>query len=274
MSVDAQALLDNLGSSPLQRNSLMKDARDVLIRTIDQIVSLIQSQSKSKDAVGFATLFLAARSIDDLNCAFHLAQHGYMSQSFSLIRTVVESLDLMELFHRNLKEADDWADDYSKDLERTFKPKEVRLRLGKPAVDPLYTMLCGHGSHPRFEGRHLTSHLQIDSKSGKKKLGFTIGGSLRIKALYQTHFYIVFLAQHLLIAVWQHFGDQIPKTLAGKAFLTLENTAQFLETHLAEMAKEFFKEEGQKEITKMIENLKSVFAGVATLGKKLSQMSE
>ncbi len=268
----ARFLIDQLGLPPIQRNQFMRDARDVHIRTIDQIFNLIQSQSKGKGVANFGTIWLAGKSIDDLNCAFHLAQQGYMAQAYSLLRSVLESEDLIELFHKDPAEADKWAEDDSPQLRTHFRAGNVRKRLGKPEHDSLYSFFCGHGSHPRFEGRHLTSYMKVDPEAGSKKLQFNVGGKHWIKDVYGSHLYTLFLGQILLLQVWQHFGHRISDGLAGKALLTLDNTGQFLEAHLPEMAKQIFTKEGQEHIQQMVDEMKQAFAGASALAKELIKL--
>ena len=73
-----------------------------------------------------------------------------------MIRPVIESLNLIDLFVEESDAAERWADGKWQE----FLPANVRKRLGI-GDDPLYGFLSEH-SHPRFAGLQLTAFRRAD----------------------------------------------------------------------------------------------------------------
>jgi hypothetical protein len=105
-------------------------------------------------AAEFAILHLVSRSLNDLGWGQYLASSGYPIQAYSMIRPVIESLNLVDLFVEEPEAAERWAEGRWQE----FMPAKVRERLGTDR-DPLYEVLSEH-SHPRFAGLQLTAFLR------------------------------------------------------------------------------------------------------------------
>jgi hypothetical protein len=102
-------------------------------------------------AAVFATWHLMTRSLVDLRAGQFLASEGRPIQMASVVRPVLESLNLIELFAQEPEAAQSWADgDY-----KEFVPWKVRKRLGIED-DQQYSYLS-EVSHPRFAGLQLTA---------------------------------------------------------------------------------------------------------------------
>lgn len=116
-----------------------------------------------------AIVHLICRSLADLRSAQYLASSGFTVQMYSLVRPVIESINLVDLFVQEPTAADEWmAGEHWK-----FKPAAVRKKLGL-GDDDVYSWACAH-SHPRFAGMQLTTYTVTDS-AGQTTVHPYIGG--------------------------------------------------------------------------------------------------
>lgn len=116
-----------------------------------------------------ATTHLMCRSLADLRAGQYLACEGFPVQMYSLVRPVIESINLIELFAARPELATEWA----QGDHQQFKPANVRRLLGL-GNDPVYAWMCEH-SHPRFAGFRLTTYLVTDPQ-GRETMRPHIGG--------------------------------------------------------------------------------------------------
>ena len=98
--------------------------------------------------------------VHELVVCFHLAQHGYINQAYTHIRTVFESLNRVELFVRDESYASLWCSDDERTKKRELSPVAVRSKLGVKG-DPLYAFFSAHGPHVTWE--------YVQSKSARKR---------------------------------------------------------------------------------------------------------
>lgn len=129
----------------------------------------IEGAAKVEGPAQIATMHLICRSLADLRSGQYLACEGFPIQMYSLVRPVIESINLVELFAKEPEMAEKWAAGEHK----KFAPAKVRERLGI-ADDPVYSWMCEH-SHPRFAGFQLTTYLVTDQEGIETMRGY-IGG--------------------------------------------------------------------------------------------------
>lgn len=113
---------------------------------------MIDGATVGHGAAAFATWHLISRSLADLRAGQFLASSGFPIQMASVVRPVIESLNLIELFAQEPEAAQRWADGEWQE----FMPAAVRKRLGL-GKDAVYAWLSEH-SHPRFAGLQLTAY--------------------------------------------------------------------------------------------------------------------
>lgn len=118
-----------------------------------------------------AIIHLICRSLADLRSAQYLASSGFPVQMYSLVRPVIESINLVDLFVQEPTAADEWmAGEHWK-----FKPWKVREKLGLKDKDEMYSWACEH-SHPRYAGMQLTTYMVTDAESGMTTVRPYVGG--------------------------------------------------------------------------------------------------
>jgi hypothetical protein len=131
---------------------------------------VVEGATTGEGAAQAATMHLVCRSIADLRSAQYLATSGFTIQMYSLVRPVMESINLIELFAAEPDMADQWA----AGEHWKFAPAKVRERLGV-GDDPIYSWACAH-SHPRFPGFQLTTYSAVDHATGRTTIHPFIGG--------------------------------------------------------------------------------------------------
>src|SRR5438105_4341189 len=86
---------------------------------------LIDGAAQLEGAAQIATTHLMCRSLADLRGGQYLASSGFPIQMYSLVRPVIESINLIELFAREPGRATEWA----AGNHQEFMPAKVRKRL-------------------------------------------------------------------------------------------------------------------------------------------------
>lgn len=109
---------------------------------------------------------LAIRCFNSGAAALRLARCGYYNQCISMVRDIMESTLLLDLFKREPKAIAIWRTASSTDREKNFAPVKVRLRLedldkqdgvGPLRRDATYKRFSTYGAHASPEGFVLIS---------------------------------------------------------------------------------------------------------------------
>ena len=143
------------------------------LESLAQVYRKLAGQ-KQRGFPGLAERLLLARCINDLIVGFHLVRQGYFIQANTVLRPILESLNLLELFLKHPELAELWYEG-GKKARKAFQPTEVRKKLGRPSYDEHYGFFCEIGSHPTFVGarRALSAAFADD---GTLKIRVFIGG--------------------------------------------------------------------------------------------------
>jgi hypothetical protein len=106
-----------------------------------------------------AIIHLLSRSLSDLLAGGHLASHFYLPQAHSVLRPVIDSCDLMDLFADSPEQAERWVSTDKAHID--FAPAAVRKLLGRDKFDPVHSYFSESGSHPRIAGAKLSGALVV-----------------------------------------------------------------------------------------------------------------
>ena len=142
------------------------DRRQILTRfgdALDPIRRMLTEQNFRVDTdvhLRFASVHLLARSLSDLLAGGHLASHYYLPQAHSVLRPVIDSCDLMDLFAACPEQAAKWVTTDRPWVD--FAPTTVRKLLGRQKLDPVHSYFSEAGSHPRFEGARISGGLAVN----------------------------------------------------------------------------------------------------------------
>lgn len=140
--------------------------RQILMRfgdALDPIRRMLTEQNFRLDTdvhLRFASVHLLARSLSDLLAGGHLASHYYLPQGHSVLRPVIDSCDLLDLFAEQPEQAKKWITTDRPWVD--FAPATVRERLGRDRLDPVHSYFSEAGSHPRFQGARISGGLVIN----------------------------------------------------------------------------------------------------------------
>jgi len=148
---DAKNFLRELDYPKNEDIPIVRDSFERFSKNLQIVINLYLkiSQGKKEGARDLAVNILLARCINDIIAGFHLAKHGYFIQCYSVTRSILESLDKVELFLRDENWADVWVRDPKK-AKKELTPSKVRKILGRDSYDKLYGHFCEMGSHPTF----------------------------------------------------------------------------------------------------------------------------
>lgn len=118
---------------------------------------------------------MVARALSDLLAAMHLARHGYLSQSYSAVRTAYETLDLAQLVITDPEEAEKWVN--TEEGHKDFAPRAVRKRLGRPSFDEMYSHYS-ELAHPRFQGSRFNIFGKREKGNERLQVMVTVGPTM------------------------------------------------------------------------------------------------
>ncbi len=158
------------------------------------------------------TLTLFHSAIDELLVAFHLAQHGFAPQSLHHSRTVLEILDMVELFRREKKWVFFWDNPSISQRKKWDKlsPSKVRKELGKKAGDDVYSFLAEIGTHvtshyikPKFDEE------VIDLVNKKMSITIKLGGSSQNWAIVAANSAAIHSSMLLLAQIANNFKQYL-----------------------------------------------------------------
>lgn len=201
-------------------------------------VSIERTQSGT---TSFAILGILFSCVDELVAGFHLAQHAYVNQAHTHIRSVFESLNMVQLFLNDPSYADLWCSDEKKRIKQKLSPAAVRDKLGIKD-DLIYRFLSTYGPHPTFEYVRSKSARKAGlSAGGKPEIHFFLGGTRITGHILSANFNCILALLMALSLV----GKAFPDSLHQEDYMEiLKNAASDWKSYLLRCI-EFFKEAGQ-----------------------------
>ena len=148
----------------------LRDHVGIINAALDYISTILRIYDHS-DEDELAALRLAVRCFNSGAASLRLLRGGYYQPSFALVRDLMETTFLLDLFKRDKAALTEWRTLPAKERERRFGPFAVRSRLdvmdgykeAKRAA--AYKLLSTYASHPSPEG------FRIISPDGMTKVG-------------------------------------------------------------------------------------------------------
>lgn len=182
--IDSKKLVEGLERKSTQDKDIINSTRNYFIQKLQIILNTLSSlvNEKHEGKASFAKISLFYFCIDELLAAFHLAQHAFINQSYSHIRSIYEMLDKIELFNTEPKWAELWMSEDPKDKKKIIhelSPASVREKLGRDRYDKLYSMFSELGPHGTFTAIQQRSAKLIknEKEEGKPQIYLWVGGS-------------------------------------------------------------------------------------------------
>ncbi len=232
---DAVALLE----TPTQHSdSVVKRAREVFLPALQAVGDFLFDVRQGEFRGGRAAVLygLLLGLIDELLVAFHLAQRSFAQQTYSHLRTVEETLDIIDLLNSDESWLNRWLDaatDVQAEIDvYRHTRKEVKKRAGRGKGDPdkLYAFLSATGSHPQFRG--LMGRARFDESSSAAAFSmFGTGDRTTPNVL------VARAAVALAIKVGEVFSDRLAPEEVTRRVESLQSTlAALISEHLVPMA--------------------------------------
>ena len=200
----------------------------------------ISVEESHRGQASFAKLGMLFSCVDELVVSFHLAQHGYINQAYTHIRTVFESLNKVELFIKDESFAELWCSQDEKKKKQQLSPYAVRTKLGVKE-DPLYAFFSVHGPHVTWEYVQAKSVQRLGvSDKGNPQIEFFLGGTRIIGHLLMANVGCTMALFNALLYLGKAFPDRVhgqdyPEIVRGFA----NEFKEYLKRYV-----EFFKEAG------------------------------
>ena len=203
---------------------------------IDMLFDVIEAGLHGIPSFANVSLFLT--SINELLCAFHLAQRNYASQAYTHIRSVLESINLIELICLEDKYAALWISNDERKKRRELSPAAVRKKLGQDKS--AYSLLSELGAHPTF------GYVQTQSAQKRKivtderpQITFWMGGTKWVPHIIWANSACIFV---LNIAI-AHLGLSFPSRVHKEDYPTILETCMnefknYHDNHLIKWQKE------------------------------------
>ena len=148
----------------------LQDHVGIINAALDCISTLLRVYDHS-DEDELAALRLAVRCFNSGAASLRLLRGGYYQPSFTMVRDLVETTFLLDLFWRDKTALKEWRTLPTKERERRYRPIEVRKRLDKmdgykeAKRAAAYKMLSTYAAHPSPEG------FRIISPNGMTQIG-------------------------------------------------------------------------------------------------------
>jgi len=212
--VNIEPVIDALGKPITLASPTLGKHRKVFSKIAQSIIDLLYETTKNtmRGKIETVCLVLLYNCVDELITSFHLTQHGYVIQAYAHIRTVFEALDKIELFIKEPKWIDVWAGNDQREILNKLSPSQIRIKLGKPKYDPLYSLLSEIGIHTGFKNFQARTSKSIElSDKGNPKATVWFGGcpkELHIHAAMLFGVYAALLTFLEIHKVYSHYLDQ------------------------------------------------------------------
>ncbi len=135
----------------------LRDHVAVINSALD-LISRLPAAHPHRDEDELIIFRLMVRCFNSAASSLRLLRCGYYQPAFSMIRDLIETTFLLDLFKREKAEIAEWRSLPAKDREARFKPVRVRERLDKldgfkeARRAAAYKLLSTYAAHPTPEG--------------------------------------------------------------------------------------------------------------------------
>jgi hypothetical protein len=173
--IDARRMLMELDfpAGEDDRRAILRAYADTL-EPVRRVLTDVHTRLDAHTQQKFGIVHLLSRSLSDLLAGGHLASHQYLPQAYAVLRPVLDSTDLIELFAQDPEEATLWTTTERAHID--FAPAAVRTKLGRERYDEVHGHFSESGSHPRFAGAQISGGMQVDRDNPEDKTAwFRIG---------------------------------------------------------------------------------------------------
>lgn len=180
--------------------------------------------------------------IEELTVVIYLLEHHFVNQSYTHLRSVFETLDLIELFEKDESLIELWKDNSSdeeiqKKKRNTFMPNKVREVIGKKdsIYEEIYWTLCEIGTHTTFKNIQTRTCLTLTSKENENnRFSIKLGGIPFKEDIFLCNSMLLQTISFVILSITNSYADY------------------------------FLKEEIEKILDKMVEDTKKLYLEIMT----------
>lgn len=213
--LNSSFLIELLEKKTQIEKDILIDTRKIFENHLQNILDFLFDESKKsqKGLDSFAKIGLFYLCVDELLASFHLAQHSFINQAYSHIRSVWENLDKIELFDKYPDYSELWFSENPNDEKKIlheFSPASVREKLGKERYDPIYAVFSELGPHGSIKNIKSRSAMKIkDSPDEKTIIKFWYAGCpFEHQIIWLNAFFVITLSR-VLMKVIELYSDKI-----------------------------------------------------------------
>lgn len=181
-------------------NSMSKSMQTIC----DYLFDVRQKKITGHEVVCFSLL---TACVDELIAYVQLSKYRYSTQANAHLRTVYESIELVELFMKHPELISDWFSKKWQDRTQ-FAARNVRKKLGYEKHDEVYKFLCEHGTHATSESfSHRT--MQGATEDIKGTAFISVGGTKRVDVRVNSHTFGIIIAGMVIGSIIDTFTDRL-----------------------------------------------------------------
>lgn len=234
---DAESLVKILEQPGRGEREDSKEIRKIFLNRLQDILDLLSDavEPSRRGVAEFAKLGLFYLCVDELLAAFHMAQHSFVNQAYSHIRSILEALDKIELFNRKPEWAELWASvdpKQEKDQLKELNPASIREKLGRERYDPFYGFFSEFGPHGTFRTIETRSSRKPELVDSRPQIHFWIGGCPFEHNIMFINSYLLFSLGLVLSRVGSIYGHLLNREDVREILDHLiEDDKRFNETH-------------------------------------------
>ncbi|GAW90965.1 hypothetical protein SCD_n00958 [Calderihabitans maritimus] len=237
---NVRELLRALEVSPSGEHEAWKEAYEFIQIYLQRVLDLLFDLTRAErhEPVDVSILGLLFGCIDEILAATHLARHNYYTQANAHIRTVLEVLDKVELFHNCPEWIEVWAGDDVKKILKELSPSAVREKLGREKFDPIYDFLSDHGTHATFRWLQARAVQRVNLQEPNRKTAVLwVGGSKLEHHLIWTSCFLIYTVTQVLLLV-SRIGEEILHPEECMTYITgaLDSFIKFTEKYMVPWA--------------------------------------
>lgn len=227
---NAENLFRILESEPNAISDITLESEKIAINTIQCVIDFLLDISERLHSgyVNVNCLSMFYGCVDELFTSLHLARHHFYVQAYAHLRTVLENIDLVELFSSEPEWATLWEEGSFKERWKELNPAATREKIGKGRFDSIYSFLSENGTHATFRTvQARTAIKKTDTPRTTLKIWFA--GTPMIHHMARYYLLSLNITNRLLIKIVK-FGED---------YLNDEETTEILDQQLTAHIKFF-----------------------------------
>lgn len=224
-----------LEAPPELKEDNSKEFRKIFVARLQNITDFLFDiyQNSLRGPAPFGQISLLGMCVDELLVILHLAQHYYINQAYSHVRTVVEHIDKIELFRIKPKWAEVWCGDDRERVRKELSPSQVRKKLGNPKYDPIYGWFSSLGPHGTFQAVQTKTFRKVElSSKGNPQIHQWFGGCPAEHNIVFLNAYALYTVHHVLLQLVRSFAQFLNDEEVKEVLKQSRNdTKEYLEHH-------------------------------------------